>query len=171
MPLLSVEEFKLGFETDLDDDVLQQHLDSVEAELELKFGASDEDGIEDFSGGSTYLFPVRPVLTVTSIVETVGITDTTLSSDDWKLWHGGRQIERLGNGTNGRLTWGERVRITFAGTDQLAIRRQVQNDLVKADIQFQGLTSVKSGNWAGSNPDYAKLRTSILSRLTGVQFV
>ena len=164
MALLTKTELKEHVETDLVDDAVNRLLDDAEAEIIRRFGAHVTQ-VDEPLGGDKYLFPSRPITTVTSIVETVGTTDTTLAADDYKLIHSNRQIERLGDGTNGRLTWGDRVKITYVPSDNQDTRKRVQIDLVKLAIQYDVVRTVESGNYSATFPDYEKERDKILGRL------
>ena len=166
MALLTVPQLKEHFESDLATAAIQRHLDETEALIVRQFGASTSAITEWFVGMGRYVFTGRIISAVTAIVETVADTDTTLSSDDYRLEGEGRRIKRLNDGTNSRLSWGDQVKVTYTPEDDTSIRKIVQADLVKLEIQFKGLKSEKIGDWSGSmESDYNSERAKILGRL------
>ena len=86
-------------------------IDEVEAEIERRFGAEGSI-IVYLDGDRKYLSLIRESDTISAIVEIIFTTDTTLSSDDYRILDGGRTLERLPDGTNGRILWGKLVEIT-----------------------------------------------------------
>jgi len=170
--LLKVVEFEEHFETDLSSDAIQRLLDAAEKQIIRRFGQHKVGQVDEMTGRTKFIFPSRPVATLTSIVETVDEDDTTLAADDSKLIHGGRMIERLSDGTNSRNIWGDRVKVSYDPEDEDDIRKEVQIDLVKLTIQWEGLKSKKAGNVSTGFGDYAKERDEILMRLRrGLAFV
>lgn len=164
MSLLTQSEFEEHFETDLSDIAIDRLIDDAEREIIVRFGAhltqtDYRDGLERL------LFLSRPASSITTVVETIAETDTTLSSDDYQLEVGGHQLRRLASGTNGRTYWGDRVKVTYVPEDDTARRKRVQLDLVKLALQYEGSKSTKIGNLAMDIGDYQKQRDSILSAL------
>ena len=173
MALLNEAEFIEHFETDLATDAIQRLLDESEEQIIRKFGPHSTAITEDMVGVSKFIFPARPITSVTSITETVGVTDTVLATDDFKLIHTSRMIERLSDGTNARKLWGDRVKLIYVPDDETKLRKGVQVDLVKLAIQNEGLSSIDTGNYKATNvSDYEAEREKILSRLRrGLEFV
>lgn len=172
MALLTVTQFKEHVETDLATAALQRFLDESEAIIIKLFGANTAaitEWFEDTNG--RFIFPSRPVSSITSIVETVGTTDTTLSSDDSEIQGDGRRIRRLIDGTNGQTIWADTVKLIYVPVDDTDERKIVQLDLVKLEIQFKGLDSEKIGDWSGSVKDYEVQRREATRRLSrGLSF-
>jgi len=164
MTLLTKEEFTEHFDTDLSQDAIDRLLNDAESEINRRFGSLTSQ-IEDHQDEGRYLFLQRPASSITSIVETVGTTDTTLETDDYALYHGNRMIKRLTTGINGRTNWGDRIRVTYVPASDSNQRKRVQLDLVKLAIQYQGLSTQESGNYSANFLDYEKEREKILSRL------
>ena len=172
MALLKVVDFRENMETDLPTDAIQRLLDASEEQIIRKFGPHLTAVTDEMTGLSKFIFPSRPIVTVTTITETVDTVDTVLATDDYKLIHSGRQIERLADGTNSRKLWGDRVKLVYVPDDQTKIRKGVQVDLVKLAIQYEGINSIDSGNFKATLPEYEKERMNILERLRrGVAFV
>ena len=58
------------------------------------------------------------------------------------------------------------MKVTYTPDDDTSIRKIVQADLVKLEIQFKGLGSESIGDWSGSIvSDYEAERGKILGRL------
>ena len=182
MALLTTTEVLEWAETDLSNTVLQVMLDDAEAEIIKRFGAHGESSstiTEDFypdepiyqplsdwkSDRHHLIYPSRPVSAVTSITEREDDVETTLASNDYRLIHGGRGIERLTNGTNARNWWAPEVRIVYQAVSQLATRKRVQADLVKLAIQYKGLISEDAGDYSSSMDVYQTERNRILASL------
>ncbi len=166
MALLTTVQFLEHFDTDLGTDALQRLLDDAEADIVRLFGAHATQ-VDYRLGDGVNIWLSRPASSITQVVETVGDTETTLAANDYKTLFGGRQLERDPDGTNGRTTWGERVKVTYVPEDDTARRRRVQLDLVKLAIQYEGLDSVRVGNVSSQqiSGNYQQRRSEILSAL------
>jgi hypothetical protein len=107
---------------------------------------------------------------ITSIVEVWGDffneTTTTLAATDYRVRHGGRVLERIGNSVNPRWTWGHRVTITYIPVDDTTRRKGLIIDLVKLALRFSGATSQTIGNESESVPDYTGERERLLDGLS-----
>ena len=165
MALLTTTTFKEHFETDLATAAIQRHLDETEALIVREFGANTTDLTEWLEGMGRYIFLSRVASSVTTTVETVSDEDTTLASDDYRLEGQGRRIKRLSDGTNGRVNWGDLVKVIYTPSNETSIRIGVQLDLVKLEIQFKGLKGEKIGDWGGNMGAYDTERAAILGRL------
>ena len=175
MALLTVAELLTWAETDLPTTVLQSMLDDAEAEIIKRFGAHGESAspiTEDhYPSEPLYLtirhtlFPARPVLSVSSVVEREGNVETTLSANDYRLIHGGHGVERLNDGTNKRNYWTSEVRLVYLPVSELSTRKRVQADLVKLAIQYKGLISEQAGDYNSSMDVYQTERNRILAAL------
>jgi len=109
-------------------------------------------------------------LSITSVVETVGWSDVTLSADDYQVI-GARTLLRLHTGTNPCRWWRGRVSVTYQPQDDLAARQRVQLALVKLDITHSpGLAAQTIGTWSeqytsNSAFNYEVERAAILASL------
>ena len=162
--LLTPSRFKEAYDTDLEDAPIQRLLDDTEAEIVKVFGAAATH-VDWLPGRTKNIFLSRPAATITSIVETIALTDTTLAADDYELQHNGKSLWRKWDGTNGRLRWGDRAKVTFVPVGDLDQRKRVQLDLVKLAIQYDGLQRSAVGNQTLVMGDYEEARREILSRL------
>jgi hypothetical protein len=151
------------FETDLADSDLQTVIDAEDHEVVSRYGPHASE-VDELEGGHTHLFLSRRVATVTSIVETVGDTDTALAADDYEIRHDGWALERLNTGTNQRERWGRVNLVTYVPKSDPR-RVQVVIDLVKLTLQFRGLSVERAGDYRADLGDYQQTRDMILRTL------
>ena len=159
MGLLTQAELKQHVETDLDQAALQRLMDDAEAEIIKRFGAHGDKTstqiIEDLEGRAASIFPYRPETTIVSVTEyEIDGTETVLALNDYRIWHGGREISRRIDGTNPRGVWAPRVRIIYLDATELPNRKRVQADLVRLAIEYRALKSESSGDLDQSYADY-----------------
>jgi hypothetical protein len=100
-----------------------------------------------------------------SIVETVGTTDTTLEPDDFRIWNGGRTIERLRTGTNQRFWFGTTCVITYTPVDDSKQRDEAAIKLAILNLQYSGLASEQIGDERMTKVDYEEERNKVLATL------
>ncbi len=160
-------EVKALFETDVSTDALQTVIDAQNAEVVSRYGAAASH-LDDLAGGSAELFTSRRVNEVTSIIETIGDTDTTLAANDYEIRRGGWALRRLDTGTNQRGRWGTRIRVSYKPQADLR-RKMVVIDLVKLTLQHQGLTVERAGDYRADLPNYQSAREAILRTLSTEQ--
>ncbi len=152
------------------DDALARLLEAAEAAIDKRSGALGALS-ELYETDSTLIFPNRSVGSVTSVTETVGATVTTLAANDYRVWPGGRMIERLTSGTTPRGAWTGLVTLTYSATSDAAQREAVQVLLCQQFLNYQpGLTAETIGSWTqqfASNSVYnwGIARETILSTL------
>lgn len=161
---LTLAEVRQHVNTALDDPAVQRLIDDAYGEIERRYGVLTEI-TKLVRGGGTRLFPTRPIdegQTIT-VKETVADVVTTLAADDFRVWHGGRMIERLDDGTNPRTTWGHPVEITYTPIGDA--RDRVAVDLVKLAIQYEGVKSESIDAYSSSNLDYDAERERLLASL------
>lgn len=171
MALLTVAQLRAHVETDLDDTALQAILDSEEGEIVKRYGAH-ASATELLRGGERLLFLTRPAASITSVTEEVdGVfaepSVTVLAADDYRIWQGGRYLERLTTGTNPRLYWGDRVTVVYTPADETAQRTLILVNLCKLAIRYTGADSesVGAGDYSARERDYAAERTKLLRQL------
>ena len=152
-------------ETDLTGTELQSMIDEVEAEIERRFGV--QGSIIVFQDGDRkYLSLIRESGTITSIKEILGTTETTLETNDYRILDGGRTLERLGTGTNGRLLWEKLVKVTYVPASKAEEREEVVIQVVQLGVEYKGLRSEKSGDYTVSFADYKAERDTLIGALT-----
>ncbi len=154
-----------------DTDELQRLIDDADAEVVRRCGPHSIDGpVTEVHGGGTFrLFPRQAVEGITSVIETLGDVATTLSPNDYRMWYGGRMLERQSNGSHPRSCWGQRVELEYTPVDTDPQRKMAIIRLVQLGLQYSGLKSESVGPYSAQNLDYAKEREAILKQLsTGV---
>jgi hypothetical protein len=165
MSLITIDELKTHVETDLTDAALQRIIDSQEALIVRRLGAHEVQCQVFSPNYQRVLYPYRKVSSITSIVEEVGDTETTLAADDYAVTADGRRIDRKQDGTNPRRFWGERVTVTYAPEGQADERKMVLIDLCKLTIEYNAKKSESTGDHSESAKDYTKEREEVLSSL------
>lgn len=168
--ILTVNELREHVTTDLGDDALQRLLDAAEEAIVARAGAP---GVrtELAAGGYRFLTLGRPAASITSVVETVGESDTTLATDDYQIGWGEMVLERLRTGTNPRSRWGDQTSVVYTPVDDDATREKVQIDLCKLAIASNpGLAAQAIGDWRedyvnNSAWNVASEREAILAQL------
>ena len=153
------------------DELLTRLIEEADRAVVSRYGPHSIDGpvTDVLRGGSVRLFPSQAMEGITSVTETAWDTATVLSPDDYRLWHGGRMLERLSNGSHPRADWGERVELTYTPVDTDHQRRMAIIRLVQLGLPYSGLQSGSVGPYSAQNLDYAKEREAILKQLsTGV---
>ncbi len=165
MPLLTPEDIAaLGLESDLPRARLETVVAAIEQEIVSRFGghASQTDVIED--DGAVVIHASRSVASVSSVVELVAETSTTLAADDYRLV-GKRSLERRPAGTNPRPSWGRRVTLTYEPVDETALRKLVLVELAMLDVRFSGVASESDGGFSEAQADYRRERERVMARL------
>jgi len=167
-------ELKAHVETDLEAAALTRILDDADAEVRKRFGPHAEDGAitsSKLEGGGRRLYFHRPIASVTSVTEHLGIVSietTVLATDDWRLEDDGYELLRLPSGTNPRTSWGTHVDVVWTPEDDDGRRTRVIIDLSHLAILYSPLQSERGGDFSGSRKDYEGERESILRRLVDI---
>lgn len=175
--LVTLAQMREHIETDLSDAELQRMIDSAEQDIVDHYGAhltqTDESQENKLS---THLFLSRPASTITTVTETMisdGVrTETVLDSGDesetpdYHLTSDGWRIQRLSDGTNPRSTWGDEVEVSYVPASEAAKRQGVLIQLVKLDVQFNGLDVDRVGDYSREQKDYMGHRNAIMRRLS-----
>ncbi len=164
MALLMLSQVRENIETGLSDAALQRIMDSVEDDIDQAHGEVNT-AEDDLVGGEKSIWVLRPILTVTTVTETVGTVDTVLASDDYVQRYD-RQIDRLDTGTNARERWGCRVKIAYAPVDTTNRRIMVYLKIILLEIVYSGLDSSREGDFNSKALDYASERIKILNSLS-----
>jgi hypothetical protein len=161
---LTTGEFAAHFEHDLSSAAVLRLIDDAEDEINKRYGNSMSQ-IDYLDGGDRLLFLLRPASEVSSVVTTIGETDTTLAADDFRLRYNGAALEREVGGTNGRALWEPDVVVTYTPESDLKRRKRVIIDLVKLSIQYDGVKSSRAGDQSMVGMDYQDERERLLSSL------
>jgi len=164
--LLAAADIRTHVDTDLVDAALTRLIDDADAEI-ISFAGAIASQVEEVHGCALHesLTLSRRGSAVTTVVETVDDTATTLAADDYSLRADGLTLDRLATGTNARETWGDSVVVTYTPVDQTARRKRVLIDLVRLAVEHKALASESVGDYSATSVEYERERTRILSRL------
>ena len=151
--------------SDLSDTELQAMIDAITAEIEARLGPTGERMIElgdPSDPDSRYLttLKISPPLDAAQAVTVVecdpansGLVaaEIELASNDYRMLHGGRTLQRLTGGSNGRQFWAPMVKITYTpkgdAGDQAA-REEAIIKLMQLDLSYRGgLKSERAGDY------------------------
>ena len=142
------------------DELLTRLIEEADRAVVSRYGPHSIDGpvTDVLRGGSVRLFPSQAMEGITSVTETAWDTATVLSPDDYRLWHGGRMLERLSNGSHPRADWGERVELIYTPVDTDHQRRMAIIRLVSSwAFPTQGYSQ---GAWVRTAPKTSTTRRS-----------
>ena len=131
-----------GVETDLGDAELVSKAAAERESIARRLGTT-EDIVRRFDGGYRYLFLDPPIGTLTSVTEdgTPLVLDT-----GFRVGPGGAYIERLDAGVP--TYFGRFVTVTYDATPNGDLYDRVVIDLLKLDLNYSGLDSVRDGDYA-----------------------
>lgn len=172
-----LDRLKLRVETDLTDAELQLMIDAEVAEIIARFGAIAE--ITKLENGQRHFITLHRRIDEAETIAIVEISPgntsatanrTTLSSDDYRITNGGRTIERLIDGTNGRQLWSDLVEFTYTPVSDQNRRDEAVVKLVTLSITYQGLDKQESvGDFSRGGSvtadAYTKEREALLNTL------
>lgn len=154
--------------SELTDAALQQLIDGEEQDIVQRFGphtSQTEELASDVHGDTLYLS--RRAASITSIVEEVGETETTLAATDYELSSEGFSIRRRDSGAHEAEAWGYRVTVVYVPFVETAKRILALINLCKLQAEFSGLKSesVGGGEYSMTRGDLAQEREQILASL------
>jgi len=149
--------------SDLSDTELQAMIDGITAEIEARFGPAGPITVEFGDLGDPNsrfrrtLRLVRPIDTAEAltIVEIdpgnsgLAASEAELAADDYRVLHGGRTLQRLTGGANGRSYWAPLVRVTYTPIGEQAAREEATIKLMQLDLSYRGgLKSERAGDYS-----------------------
>ena len=172
-----LDRLKLRVETDLTDTELESMIDTEVAEIVDRFGAIAEitkleEGLRHFITLHRRIDEAKTIAIVEIFPSNTGAAGnrTTLASDDYRITNGGRTIERLIDGTNGRRLWSDLVEFTYTPVSDQSRRDEAIIKLVTLSITYQGLDKQeKVGDFSRGGSvtadAYTKEREALLNSL------
>ena len=165
--LMNPEQLRRHVETNLSDEALEELIRDADAAIVGMCGPHAINGTveETVCGGSAKLFPAQPIRTIEQLTEVTGSVSISLSSGDYRSWHGGRMLERLQGGAHPRIRWGDRVHLTYQPVDDDHQRKMAIVRLVQLGIQYSGVQSERLGPFSTQYLDYTRERDAILKQL------
>ena len=159
-----------GGASDLSDTELQAMIDAITVELDARLGPAGEITVElgdlddPVSRMQRTLRLNRPI-DVTQPVTVIedepadsglALARTTLDPADYRVLHGGRTVQRLTGGPNGRSFWAPLVTLTYTVAGAAAARDEATIKLIQLDLSYRGgLKSERAGDYQftlGSDP-------------------
>lgn len=167
---ITVAQAREHIETDLVDAALQRLIDDADATIVERFGphtaAVTSTSFRDMQTDDL-LFLNRPMSgNPTSVTEWMNdFTSQLLDPTDYRILYGGRALQRLVSGVNGRSTWGARVVVVYTPADELAKRTRVEIDLVRLAAKYEALDHETVGDYSANHPNYLAEREQLLDAL------
>ena len=167
-----LDRLKTRVETDLTDIELQAMIDETVAEIEARFGVNAS--IIEIVDGDRIFLSLHRLIDDGQSITVVEITpantgavanETTLASNDYRIRHGGRIVERLIDGTNGRDGWAPLVRLTYTPVSDSKQREEVVIRVVQVDLVERGLSAEKAGDYNATYRDATAERERLIQRL------
>lgn len=168
--------------TDLSDTELEAMIAGITAEIEARYGALGETEVtlgdpaetERWQRSITLPRPLdaaQPVTIVEIDPNNSGAAgdELELTASDYRVLHGGRTLQRLTGGPNGRTYWAPMVRVTFTPQGDQAARDEVTIKLMALDLSYRGgLKSERAGDYqftlgADAGDEREKLLASLSS--------
>lgn len=167
--------------SDLPDGELQAMIDGVAVEIAARLGAVGPitvtlgDLTDPDSRDKRTLRLARPIATgqpLTIVEIDPGNSgdagnEVTLAATDYAVLHGGRTLQRLTGGPNGRSHWAPLVRVTYSPISDQAVRDETAIKLIMLDLSYRGaLKSERAGDYQFTlSGDPVADREAILSAL------
>ncbi|MBB5987427.1 hypothetical protein [Sphingobium lignivorans] len=148
--------------SDLPDDELEAMIAGIVAEIDARFGPAGPIRITlgDLSDpNSRYrrtlrlIRPMDPGEPVTIVESDPGNSgdagaEVTLDPADWRAQHGGRTLQRLTAGPNGRSWWAPLVTVTYTPVGEQAARDEALIKIMQLDLSYRGgLKSERAGDY------------------------
>lgn len=179
MPLLDRVKERTG--SDLSDAELQAMIVAITAELDARLGPAGpltvqlgdlSDPASRFRRTLKLARPINTALAVAIVEVDPGNSgdaagETALAPSDYAVLHGGRTLQRLTGGANGRDTWAPLVRVTYTPIADQAARDEATIKLIALDLSYRGgLKSERAGDYQFTlSGDPAADREAILASL------
>lgn len=173
-----LDRLKERIETDLSDTELRAMIDAVTEEIDSRFGANGERtvwlGDDRGVAGDRKFVTLRRRIDTAQAITIVELdppdsgdasAETTLAADDYRVLHGGRTIERLSGGTNGRTHWAPLVKVTYTPVSDAKRREEVIIQVVQLEIRARGVSSERAGDWQANYPELARAREELIAPL------
>jgi hypothetical protein len=100
---------------------------------------------------------IAEAITITEYVNEVPVVLTTAA---YRVWPGGRLLERIGG------VWGDRVQVAFTPQNDGDARQEVAIRLVQLGISYSGVERERVGEVDRTYADYATERERLLASLS-----
>lgn len=161
MPLIDRVKERTG--SDFSDSELQGMIDAIALELATRLGPAGPivvDSGDPTDPASRYrrtLRLARPIDTGETLTITeyepgdtgAAADETELDPADYRVLHGGRTLQRLQGGPNGRPYWAPLVRVEYSPIGDQALRDEATIKLIQLDLSYRGgLKSERAGDYS-----------------------
>lgn len=158
-------------ETGLVDAALTRIMEDAVDEVEARFGTDAALTYDSYPTGPTVVLP-RKATSITSVelIASDGTVQETLSVSDYRL-RNSRILERLSGGSLS-YDWVKEydapgwnstmVRVVFVPVPEESLRDRVALDLIRLQVQYEGVATQKVGDYSMTAFDYTKERERIL---------
>jgi hypothetical protein len=148
--------------SDLSDAELQAMIDGITAELDARLGPAGPITVEigDLADPITrenrslrLLRPVDQAQPITVTEFWLGNTELNynqlqITDADYAILHGGRTLQRLIGGPNGRMYWSPLVKVAYTPVGDQALRDEATIKIVALDLSYRGgLKSERAGDY------------------------
>lgn len=148
--------------SDLSDAELGAMIDGITAELDARLGPAGQITVElgdlddPASRSQRTLRLSRPIDVTQAVTVTedepadsgLALARITLDPTDFRILHGGRTLQRLTGGPNGRSFWAPLVTVTYTVAGTAAARDEATIKLIQLDLSYRGgLKSERAGDY------------------------
>ena len=148
--------------SDLSDSELEAMITAITADMDARFGPAGPVTVELGDPGDPASRTMRslrlaraldPDLAVTVVEGDPGDSGDpaaaiTLGAYDYRVLHGGRTLQRLTTGPNGRSFWAPLVTVSYTPLGEQAARDEALIKLIQLDLSFRGgLKSERAGDY------------------------
>jgi hypothetical protein len=153
---------KLRTGSDLPDEELQAMIDGIAQEMDARFGPAGPITVEfgDLGDPCSRMLRTLRLSRPLDVAQPVEIEEaepgdtgqaasiTTLAAGDYRVLHGGRTLQRLIDGPNGRSFWAPLVTVTYTPIGEQAARDEATIKLIALDLSYRGgLKSERAGDY------------------------
>lgn len=148
--------------SDLPDSELQAMIDGITGELATRFGPAGEVTVTigDLTDPNSRFRRTLRLARPADTAQPISVTEmdpgnsgsaadrTVLSANDYAVMHGGRTLQRLTGGDNGRDWWAPLVTVTYTPLGEAAARDEATIKLMLVDLSYRGLLkSERAGDY------------------------
>ena len=147
------------------DDDLETALAAALEAIDERYGTDETEITEYLQPFGQWVRLGRRASSITSVLE----GGTTVETEDFALWSGGRFLRRLSG--DDPIAWGGMVEVAYEPVSESASRDRVTLALCDLDLARRfGVTSITNGPWSetygdAAGTDYVATREAILGSL------
>lgn len=165
-----IDQIRMHVETGLVDEALLRIIDDATEEVEARFGTDDPvTEIIRPAGQTVVLKRKAQSITSVNLLDSSGDSYQTLSASDYRL-RNGRILDRLAGGA--AYDWvtnydnpgygSTEIEVVYVPVPEIALRDRMVIDLVKLQVQYEGLATQSVGDYSMTAVQYTQERERIL---------